>query len=207
MIISHRHRFIFFAVPKTATHSIREALRQHKGPDDWEQQMLFGRQELPIPEIAKIEHGHISAKEISAALPSEQWQSYLKLAFVRNPFDRFVSACAFLNRGNPEFANHSTEWMKVAMTRPQFRRRVLIRSQAQQLCGVDGKLAIDFVGRYETIQVSLDQIFDRLSLPSTQLEIRNSSKHGHYRDYYDEELRQQVSEFYRDDIELFDYRF
>ena len=30
MIISHRHKFIFFAVPKTATHTIREALRHHK---------------------------------------------------------------------------------------------------------------------------------------------------------------------------------
>jgi len=207
MIISHRHRFIFFAVPKTATHSIREALRQHKEPDDWEQQMLFGKQVLPFPEIAKIGHGHISAKEISAVLPAKQWQSYLKLAFVRNPFDRFVSACAFLNRGNPEFASRSTEWMKVAMTQPQFRQRVLIRPQAQQLCGDGGKLAVDFVGRYETIQTSLDEIFDRLSLPSAQLEIRNSSKHGHYRDYYDDNLRQQVSELYRDDMELFDYSF
>jgi len=207
MIVSHCHRFIFFAVPKTATHSVREALRQHKGENDWEQQMLFGRQFIPIPEIASIEHGHISAEEISSALPSEQWQSYLKLAFVRNPYDRLVSACAFLNRGNPEFAKRPTEWMKVAMTRPQFRQRVLIRPQADQLRGADGELAMDFIGRYETLQYSLDQLFERLSLPSTILETRNSSSHAHYRDYYDQLLKDQVSDFYADDLRLFNYSF
>jgi hypothetical protein len=54
VIISHRHKFIFFAVPKTATHATREALRQHLGPDDWEQQVLFGKQALPMPEIAAL---------------------------------------------------------------------------------------------------------------------------------------------------------
>ena len=33
MIISHKHRFIFVAVPKTATHAVRKALRPHLGRD------------------------------------------------------------------------------------------------------------------------------------------------------------------------------
>lgn len=207
MIVSHRHRFIFFAVPKTATHSIREVLRLHKGEEDWEQQMLFGKQVLPIDEIAEIEHGHISAKQISTVLPAAQWSSYLKLAFVRNPYDRFVSACAFLNRGSPTFSKSSTEWMKVAMTRPQFRERVLIRPQVDQLMGLNNELAMDFIGRYETLQESLDYLLSKLSLPSTQLKVRNSSKHAHYSEYYDDDLREQVSEFYEDDLRHFRYSF
>ena len=31
MIISSRHKFIFVAIPKTGTHSVRQALRQHLG--------------------------------------------------------------------------------------------------------------------------------------------------------------------------------
>ena len=34
MIISHQHRFIFAAVPKTGTHSVRQALREHLSADD-----------------------------------------------------------------------------------------------------------------------------------------------------------------------------
>ena len=48
LIVSHEHKYIFFAVPKTATHTVREALRAHLGADDWEQQVLFGEQFLPI---------------------------------------------------------------------------------------------------------------------------------------------------------------
>ena len=95
MIISHRHKFIFFAVPKTATHTIREALRHHKDEDDWEQQVLYGEQALPIPEIARLKHGHISAEQIRPHLDDAIWNEYFKFAFVRNPFDRFVSTCFF----------------------------------------------------------------------------------------------------------------
>jgi len=60
MIISHKHSFIFAAVPKTGTHSVREALRQHMGPDDLEQARLFVEKQFPFPELAKVGHGHIS---------------------------------------------------------------------------------------------------------------------------------------------------
>lgn len=206
MIVSHANRFIFFAVPKTATHSIRQVLRQYKGGDGWEQQMLFGEQVLPISSIADIGHGHISFQEIAPVLSSEQL-TYLKLAFVRNPFDRFVSACAFLNRGNPQFVDHSTEWMKVALTRQQFRQRVLIRPQVDQLCTANGEIAMDFIGRYETLQSSLDALMTKLGFPSAKLGVRNASKHGHYRDYLDADLTEQLSEFYAQDLSLFDYQF
>jgi len=44
-------------MPKTGTHSIREALREHMGPEDWEQQMLFGKTVLPIPQLAAMGMG------------------------------------------------------------------------------------------------------------------------------------------------------
>ena len=43
MIVSHRHRSIFFALPHTGTHAIRAALRPFLGSDDWEQEGLMER--------------------------------------------------------------------------------------------------------------------------------------------------------------------
>jgi len=51
LIISHRRRFIFFAVPKTGTHSVRRALRALLGPEDLEQVGLFERKRFPFPEL------------------------------------------------------------------------------------------------------------------------------------------------------------
>ena len=207
MIISHRHKFIFFAVPKTATHAIREALRQHCGPDDWEQQVLFGKQSLPIPEISAIGHGHISANEIRPHLSATVWEDYFKFAFVRNPFDRFVSTCFFLNRGNPDFAEGAVSFMKERLPRQRFRQRVLVRPQYQQICTSDSQVALDFVGRYENLQQSYDTICERVGIPTTELARKNSSNHSNYNSYYDDDLQQLVGEYYKDDLRIFSYNF
>ncbi len=210
MIVSHAHRYLFFAVPKTATHAVREVLRSSLFEQDWEQQALDskrGQQHLPIAELASIGHGHIDAIAAQTYLETSIWNDYFKVAFVRNPFDRFVSACAFLNRSNPEFAEQPTQWMKHAIRRPQFQQRILIRPQSRQLCDKQGELKMDFVGRYESLQESLDQLLQLLNLPSQQLVRRNASKHKDYQDYYDAELEQQVRAFYQKDLELFSYQF
>lgn len=203
MIVSHSHKFIFFAVPKTATHAVRQALRQHLTEDDWEQQTLFGKQFLPIPELAALGHGHISAKQLKPHLPADTWETYFKFAFVRNPFDRFVSTCFFLNRGTPNFEGSALSFMKAALGRARFRARVLVRPQADLLTDSLGGIAMDFVGRYESLQASFDEICDRIGVPSSSLPRKNVSRHRSYDEYYDETLKQQVADFYRDDLRLF----
>ena len=207
LIVSHKHRFIFFAVPKTATHAIRQALREHKDGDDWEQQTLFGKQFLPIPELARIGHGHITVSQIQPHLDPDTWQSYFKFGFVRNPYDRYVSTCFFLNRNNPDFAASARGFMKRAFSVPRFRQRALVRPQHLQLSDQAGEIALDFVGRYETLQQSYDEACERIGIPSTDLERKNPSKHAAFVEYYDDELREIVSDYYKDDLQTFGYGF
>ena len=207
MIICHSHRFIFFAVPKTATHAIRQALRAHLGPDDWEQQVLFGKQFLPIKELAAIGHGHISVRQLRPHLPDDDWNEYRKFGFVRNPFDRYVSTCFFLNRRDPDFSRNAVPFMKRALSMPRFSNRILVRPQSELLLDDNGEVAVDYIGRYERLQDSVDELFTQLSLPGAQLEKKNVSEHAGYADYYDEELREIVAQFYKDDLRIFDYDF
>ena len=207
MILSHSKKFIFFAVPRTGTHSAREVLRAHLEADDWEQQVLNGRQLAPIDAIAKIGHGHISVREIRQLLTTDIWETYYKFAIVRNPFDRFISVCSFLNRGNDEFRSNPIGWMKAALRRPKFKNRVLVRPQLHQLVDANNKLGLDYIGRYEDLQKSIDSIMSNLGLPITHLNKRNSSAHADYRNYYDEELQEIVASYYKGDLELFGYDF
>ena len=73
MIISLKHRFIFVAIPKTGTHSIRQALRVHLGDEDMEQVGLFVQKKLPIPELAQFKHGHLTLQQLRAAFPPEDF--------------------------------------------------------------------------------------------------------------------------------------
>ena len=207
MIVSHTHRFIFFAVPRTGTHSTREVLRPHLSADDWEQQFLTGQHLSPISEIANLGHGHITVKEIQRHIEHETFNAYYKFAVVRNPFDRFVSVCAFLNRDNPEFHEQPLTWMKAALNRPRFLSRILVRPQIRQLLDDNDKIAMDYVGRYESLDESTEKIFTDIGLPAQHLGQHNASEHADYQQYYDDELRRMVGELYAGDLKAFGYEY
>lgn len=207
MIISHRHQFIFFAVPKTATHAIRRALREHLGETDEEQVQLFVQKTMPYPEIARVRHGHIRWNECKAAVLPDVWSSYFKFAFVRNPWERFVSYCAFMYRQQQLFQRDPKNTMRAVLNSPEHRQRVVFRPQSEFLCDESDRVMLDFVGRHESLQADFDTICNRIGIPLAQLGRANESEHGPWRDYYDATLKAQVAELYRRDIEIFNFKF
>ena len=207
MIVSHRHKFIFVAVPKTGTHSVRQALREQLGPDDIEQVGLFVNKRFPFAELAKIQHGHLSLQQIRPFLGEQAFADFFKFAFVRNPFDRFVSYCAFMTRDGDAFQREPRQVMRHILFTVRPLHHVLFRPQHELVVDDAGKLLADAVGRVEDMQDSYDRICARIGIPSAALGQVNSSRRGGYRDYYDQQLIDGVSELYRRDLELFDYRF
>lgn len=207
MIISHQHRFIFVAVPKTGTHSVRQALREHMGPDDIEQVGLFVNRRFPYPELAKIQHGHFSLQQIRPFIGEDAFAGYFKFGFVRNPFDRFVSYCAFMTRQQGLFERDPQGTMRDILFRLRPLDHVHFLPQHLLLDDGQGRLQADLVGRVEDMQASFDAICARIGIPSRPLARVNSSRHGAYRDYYDQALIDGVADLYRRDLELFDYEF
>ena len=205
VIVSHRHRFIFFAVPRTGTHAVRGALEPLLGEDDWQQQALTAQNRLPVPALARLEHGHISLRQAQAWLPEAMWRSYFKFAFVRNPYDRFVSVGAMLHKRNLGYAGNEADFLKRALHMPQFRERVLVRPQVELLTDATGDVGMDFTGRYETLQASFDEACRRIGLPEGALQRTNAAAHRPFAACYDDELLQAVTDFYRTDFERFGY--
>lgn len=207
MIISQRHKFIFAAIPKTGTHSVRRALRAHLGDGDHEQVGLFVQKRLPIAELAALEHGHISLMEARPFLDAAFFASALKFAFVRNPFDRFVSYCAFMTREDDVFARRPRDVMRHFLFEDRPLDHLLFQPQHTFVTDRDGRLLADEIGRVEDMQASYDRICRRIGIPSAPLERVNGSTHGTFRDYYDSELIDGVADLYRRDLELFGYSF
>lgn len=207
MIISHAHRFIFTAIPKTGTHSVRQALRQHLSAEDLEQVGLFVSKRFPFPEFEGVRHGHISLQEIRPCLGDETFASYFKFAFVRNPFDRFVSYCAFMSREQGGFEQDPRGFMKHVLFTVRPVDHILFKPQHLLVTDAEGVLLSDYIGRVEEMQASYDSVCARIGLPTSTLEKVNSSRRGGYQAYYDAELAEGVGEYYRRDLELFGYTF
>lgn len=207
MIVSYKHRFIFTAVPKTGTHSVRRALRAHLGPDDLEQVGLFVQKSFPFPELAKLGHGHFSLSQIRPFLGEETFASYFKFAFVRNPFDRFVSYCAFRTRENGDFERDPQGVMRYFLFNERPLHQLLFQPQHTFVTDEDGNLLADEIGRVEEMQASYDAVCKRIGIESESLEKVNSSRRNDYRDYYDQGLVDGVAKIYQRDLDLFGYRF
>ncbi len=87
-------------------------------------------------------------------------------------------------------------------------------SQLSWLTDKDGKVAVDFIGRFENIDADFHTILTKIndthplpkgdwSLPKT-----NSAARGHdYKWYYNDETVERVREHYRTDIEEFGYEY
>ena len=207
MIISHQHRFVFAAIPKTGTHSVRQALREHLSDDDLEQVGLFVNKRFPFEELAAIKHGHISLEQIRPFLGEQAFAEYFKFAFVRNPFDRFVSYCAFMTRADGAFLKNPQQVMRYILFQARPLQHVLFQPQHTFVTDAEGRLLADRIGRVEDMQASYDAICERIGIPSASLGQVNSSRRGSYRDYYDQALIDGVADFYRRDLELFGYEF
>jgi len=208
MIVSHRHQFIFAAVPKTGTHSVRQALREQLGEDDVEQVGLFVDKRFPWRDLADIRHGHLSLSQVRPYLGEDAFGGYFKFAFVRNPFDRFVSYCAFMLRGGDRFERQPREVMRHFLFEQPPEQHILFQPQASLLAGDDGALLTDAVGRVEDMQESYDAICGRIGIPSRPLDRVNSTRpRVDYRRYYDPALVDAVAARYAQDLDLFGYGF
>ena len=234
MIVSHRHKFIFLKTRKTAGTSIELALRKFCGPDDIiapigkteerRQQALNynGRSsqnwrvhswwQSPRPLLNRYwfrvnpgDYGfynHIPAKHARALLNDDKvWQSYFKFAFERNPWDRQVSAYHFRYRDtkNPPL-------FSAYMRRP---RRAWINNY--EIYSIDGEPCVDFIGRFESLEQDLRHALSQVGIKfETELPRAKTAFRPHakpYREYYDEDTRAIVGDWYRREIELLGYEF
>jgi len=79
--------------------------------------------------------------------------------------------------------------------------------QCSWIAGTDGRLLVDFVGRFERLQGDFGKVCVRLGLPVRELPKLNGSHHRPYRDCYDDETRAIVAALSQPDVAAFGCTF
>ena len=180
-------------------------MRPELAPDDWEQCTLFEKRYFPLANMAAKGHGHIRVAEIQPYLLPGQWEGFYSFAFVRNPFDRFLSFCTFYQTSPDAMRNDPLGTMKFMIANPAVRAHVLMQPQVTFLRDATGRIATRFIGRYETLQRDFDSICDCLKIARRDLSLVNASDRAHPTIKYDDELREALIDFYAEDFVAFGY--
>jgi chondroitin 4-sulfotransferase 11 len=181
-------RTLFIHIPRTAGGSISDAL--YDGRDT----------------------GHIPAR-VYRAFDPDKFRDYFSFAFVRNPFDRFVSAYHRMLQ-NPS-SNVTRNWADKyvrplrdfdafanAMASSSFAWKIMghphFAQQTQMVC-INGEIAVSHIARFETLAEDFNAIVAE-HFPKAQ-------PHADYATYFTPKTRDIVARLYKDDIALFDYSF
>jgi hypothetical protein len=227
MIISHKYKFIYVHVPKTAGSSIElNYSKRFAGERD----VISRMQALPeiaqnqtgwfnpIPELisrsydikkslSQFKHRHKYGPHQSAIVIKQRtskkiWDSYFKFTVERTPFDKMVSAY-FMNWGKRPDAHEPRSfenWVRRGKNIPD----------GIQLYGYKGKVILDKVIQFDNLNTELKEVYEFLGVPFNGLEEREKTHHRlvrNYREMHTPYTVEFAKEFYKKEIELFNYQF
>ncbi len=158
--------------------------------------------------------GHLSIKWFP--------ERYFSCSFVRNPWDRVVSAFFYLNQGGENVVDRINNWHylsnyegnfssfvkeELGREKPRIFREMHFKPQYKYICDTKNRLVVDFLGRYENLERDFHRLRNELGLSIDSLPHLHESHHRDYKDYYSKQTRELVAQAYEKDIELFDYSF
>lgn len=191
-IFTEEPKFIFIHIPKTAGCSIQKWLHSSRLPQintsiNWDGNTIANKHRTAI-EYKKMRN---------------DYDSFFKFAFVRNPYDRIVS---FYNYAKYYCKNNET--FEKYIFRLKNTNGWALKSQSEYINNEKGNQIIDFVGKFENLYDDLNIISKHINikLPKTMFH-ENASKHKHYREIYTEETKSVIDTAFAIDIKKFDYKF
>ena len=187
----HKGKFLFVWINKTAGVSVNRALG-----------------------INKDLYNHYTAMELRDIVGAAAFGNMFKFCFVRNPWDKVVSEFRFrIWTYQNELTSDASfaEWVRLAYVDKDSRYHdwpKMFLPQLEWITDEEGRIAVDFVGRFENLQNDFDIVCGAIKIGRQPLCHENRSREtGRYRSYYDSETKAIVEELFKADIEYFGYEF
>lgn len=226
-LVSHDHRFIFLKTQKTAGTAVEMALEPYCAEP--------GHQAAHFTDVKVSDHGiigarhrgggvdktnwygHQSAAQVRDMLGEETFDSYTKVATMRNPFDKMVSYFHWKRDASGRILKSESK----AETIDTFRRYIRQANRGgalerfaqvdRDVCFVDGELELDRLLRTETMEHDLQSFAQDKRLDTSRLQMQRPKTSARKKDkirvpdYYDKKSADIVRKTFDWVFEIGDY--
>ncbi|WP_024611175.1 sulfotransferase family 2 domain-containing protein [Pseudoalteromonas sp. TB64] len=219
-MISKFDNCLFVHVPKVAGQSVESVFLKRAGLS-WHQRDAFLLKQNKQLKLGPPRLAHLTASEYIKLgyVTQHEFDGLYKFSFVRNPWERILSEyqyrayrCSFKDFLLKQFPTVKDDNY---YTGDDLYRHVI--PQAEFVCDKQGKLMVDFIGRFEKLTKDFAKVSNFIADEPLLLPHKNKTslsfkrflqpKSKHYSDYYCDKTEQFVARYYAQDIELFNYSF
>lgn len=186
MVINERLGFIFVHIPKTGGTSVQSAMMAQAGS-----------RKYPSTK-------HLLPRDLPDSILADDFRLF---AFVRNPWDRFVSLYRYLKKRQaitnlPVAETFDAFVQQLERREPWLMKLHSVRNQTDFTSS-----GLYFIGRYEKISDDFARLCSMIGVSATLPHLNTSGEKADYRPFYTEESAAVVAGKFQSDIEAFGYSF
>lgn len=164
--------------------------------------------------VGKPFRKHLTVKDVIRIIGPKKWKTAYKFAIIRNPWEKVVSHYKYNVKKNvTKMAEEPIEfkdWVKCTFGEPKdykyYNRAQMFFPQIEWLKNYEGKIDVDKIIRFENINEGINEVFKYLQIDA-ELPHLNKTHKSDYREYYDDETKQIIADWFHEDIKEFGYTF
>ncbi len=201
MPVFDSHKLIFIHIPKNGGESIYRYMGyphlDHRKPNNT---LVYGvtkhfcLQHLTCNQMVK--HGFVSP---------EKFQEYYKFAIVRNPYDRLVSEYFWKGMNWQERYNSFEKFVRALPKLMKLVQYAHFIPQHQFITDNNDNIIVDDVLRFENYSEQISGLLSKFNIEADTNKKYNHSQRGSYEQYYTDDLKKIVQQYYEKDFEMFGY--
>jgi len=161
--------------------------------------------------------GHLTIRDYQIIYSAASYADFFKFTFVRHPLDRLLSAYLFLSTGGIDDKEaalakellsgiESFEAFVFALAEDaSLQKWIHFRPQCDFLTDYRGNIAVDFIGRFESLHEDFNKVCDLLGIKASLPKLNTTKRKENWETFYSGRMKEAAELVYWRDFEQLNY--